>query len=214
MVEVLHVYGTFFFLCFFLYFKTFTKTDVYITVDAFIILTLERGRSKKRKNASIINIILVQVNNFQKVCFVPHFIKEFERKFYRTAELSYRISFQILWWNGEQKRFSENYWPVCNVVVHQRGARGYTVWHFISFIFMIKKPKYVFKTYYCHMDSFLSWRRRWVWNVGKSISTKIINATLWNGAITEISLVLAHKFSHCPWKSTTHFCPGLILKYF
>ena len=60
MVVVLHVYGTFFFLCFFLYFKTFTKTDVYITVDAFIILTLERGRSKKRKNASIINVILVK----------------------------------------------------------------------------------------------------------------------------------------------------------
>ena len=55
---------------FFVYFKTFTKTDVYITVDAFIILTLERGRSKKRKNASIINIILVQVNNFQKVPFL------------------------------------------------------------------------------------------------------------------------------------------------
>jgi hypothetical protein len=72
---------------FFLYFKTFTKTDVYITVDAFIILTLERGRSKKRKNASIINIILVQVNNFQKIAFVPHFIKEFERKFYTTAVL-------------------------------------------------------------------------------------------------------------------------------
>ena len=79
---------------FFLYFKTFTKTDVYITVDAFIILTLERGRSKKRKNASIINIIFVQVNNFQKVSFVPHFIKEFERKFYTTAVLLYRI-FQL-----------------------------------------------------------------------------------------------------------------------
>ena len=76
---------------FFLYFKTFTKTDVYITVDAFIILTLERGRSKKRKNASIINIIFVQVNNFQKVSFVPHFIKEFERKFYTTAVLLYII---------------------------------------------------------------------------------------------------------------------------
>jgi len=63
---------------FFLYFKTFTKTDVYITVDAFIILTLERGRSKKRKNASIINIILVQVDNFQEVSFVPHSIKEFD----------------------------------------------------------------------------------------------------------------------------------------
>jgi len=81
---------------FFLYFKTFTKTDVYITVDAFIILTLERGRSKKRKNASIINIILVQVNNFQKVSFVPHSMKEFERKFYTTAVLSFRISFQTL----------------------------------------------------------------------------------------------------------------------
>ena len=97
MVEVLHVYGTFFFLCFsFLYFKTFTKTDVYITVDAFIILTLERGRSKKRKNASIINIILVQVDNFQKVSLVPHFIKEFERKFYTTVVLSCRTYFQIL----------------------------------------------------------------------------------------------------------------------
>jgi len=92
MVVVLHVYGTFFFF----FFKTFTKTDVYITVDAFIILTLERGRSKKRKNASIINIILVQVNNVQKVSFVPHFIKEPERKFYTIAVLSYRISFQIL----------------------------------------------------------------------------------------------------------------------
>ena len=40
-------------------------------------------------------ILAVQVNNFQKVSFPYHFIKEFELKFY-TALLSCRISVQII----------------------------------------------------------------------------------------------------------------------
>ena len=69
-----------------------------------------------RSQISVISLRAVQVNNFQKVSFVYHFIKEFkERKFYLTVHLQWKIKLCAVKfaWSVKAKHclaLSTNFW--------------------------------------------------------------------------------------------------------